>query len=122
MRIRFAFLFFVVLRIATSQVGPFGGTTLNLTTANTQLAAVPAGVSSTLVGIVVDARAAGEDVIDVNLGDVSVVISLIAPNGTQTTAGNPASLGFTVSTSRVDRAGGGGWLNLTLDAIRRVAS
>jgi len=85
-----------------AQVGPFPGTSIPLISAYQQSVQVPAGNNPTLMNIVVDAPATGQEMIDVLTGDPGVVISLILPNGTEVTASNAAANGFVFSTYAID--------------------
>jgi hypothetical protein len=89
-------LLFAALGIACAQVAPFQSGGINLGGTSTQVVAVPAGASPTLASLVVDTTAAGGDYVDVNVGDPSVIITLITPGGTEITSAN--TLGFTFST------------------------
>ena len=95
-------LFFIAAIAAYSQIAPFQADGIHMSGTSTQLMAVPAVASPTLLNVAVDTSGAGGDFLDVAVGDPSVLISLITPGGTEVTAGNAASYGFTFSTYSAD--------------------
>ncbi len=98
-------LLFVLCAVSTTayaQVGPFPSGGVGMTGTNTQLVAIPTGSTPTLSNLVVDTNSAGGDLVDINVGDPAVVISLITPGGTAINASNAAGLGFTFSITTYD--------------------
>lgn len=91
---KLTYLFLVALVTAKAQVGTFPTGGIWMMGVNTQQSAVPAGNSPTVVSVVVDAAATGGDLIDVAVGDPSVVISLITPSGTEINAANAGAFGL----------------------------
>ncbi len=86
------------------QVGPVPGS-VSFKSGAQQSAQVPAGNNSTLLNVTVDAPPTGQDSIDVLVGDPNVVISLIAPGGTEITSANASGNGFTFTTYTTDGSG-----------------
>src|SRR5579875_3391175 len=103
MRVTVFLVFLVTAAICHAQIAPFPSNGIKMDKVNTQLVEVPAQTSPTLANVVVDSSSTGGDLIDVNVGDPSVVISLIAPGGAEISAGNASRYGFTVSSYTPDQ-------------------
>ena len=71
-----------------AQIGQFPGTSVPLVSVSQSSAHVPAGSNLTLLNVTNDAPVNGQDVMDVLVGDLNVVITLIRPDGTESTASN----------------------------------
>ena len=82
--------------ISAAQVGPFP-TSFSLAPVSQQFIQVPQGASATGINITVDPGPAGADTLDILVGDPSVVVSLMLPDGTQITSANAPASGFTWS-------------------------
>ena len=99
------FLCYLSTCVLVAQVGPFPSTSFPLVSVSQQMARVPAGANPTLLNITVDAPPAGQETMDVLVGDPNVVISLILPGGSEITAANAASNGFSFLTYTTDGSG-----------------
>jgi hypothetical protein len=102
MRIALSATFYLSAVALSAQVGPFPSTSVSLDAINQQVVTVPAGANPTIFNITVDPKPTGQDVLDAIVGDPSVVISLILPNGSEVTASNAAANGFTFNSYTSD--------------------
>ena len=86
---------FCCAMLGLAQTVPYPPAQLQLSGYDTRGSGVPAGTSNTLLTFTVEGDTTGNNSFEVATSDPGVAVSLVLPSGTEVTAANSASLGFT---------------------------